>query len=103
MKDCIIVTGSSGLIGSALIDRIGEQFVEFGFDREGPPHPPPRTEHVIDCDLGSNESVAHALNEARRLGVRTSLRSSIWPRITISRASRVRSMKRLPSAAPNAC
>ena len=25
IKDCIIVTGSSGLIGSAFIDRIGEQ------------------------------------------------------------------------------
>jgi len=68
MKDCIIVTGSSGLIGSAFIDRIGERFVEFGFDREGPPHPPPKTEYVIDCDLGSDQSVLHALNEARRLG-----------------------------------
>ena len=68
MKDCMIVTGSSGLIGSAFLDRIGEQFVEFGFDREGPPHPPPKTEHVINCDLGSDESVRQALNETRGLG-----------------------------------
>jgi nucleoside-diphosphate-sugar epimerase len=40
MNDCIIVTGRSGLIGSAFLDHIGEQFIEFGFDREGPPHSP---------------------------------------------------------------
>ena len=28
----IIVTGSSGLIGSAFIDRIGNRYREFGFD-----------------------------------------------------------------------
>jgi nucleoside-diphosphate-sugar epimerase len=35
--ECVIITGSSGLIGSAFIDRIGERFQEFGFDRQGPP------------------------------------------------------------------
>ena len=64
----IIVTGSSGLIGSAFIDRIGTRYREFGFDREGPPHPPPATEHVIDCDVGSDESVRNALAEVFRLG-----------------------------------
>src|SRR6266508_1418159 len=54
--ECVIITGSSGLIGSAFIDRIGERFQEFGFAREGPPHPPPATDHVIDCDLGSEVS-----------------------------------------------
>ena len=64
----IIVTGSSGLIGSAFIDRIGTRYREFGFDREGPPHPPPETEHVIDCDVASDESVRNALAEVFRLG-----------------------------------
>lgn len=64
----LIITGSSGRIGSALIDRIGETYTELGFDREGPPHPPPKTEHVIDCDLSSDESVWAALGEVRRLG-----------------------------------
>src|SRR5688500_15587450 len=68
MKESIIVTGSSGLIGSAFLDRVGSRFVEFGFDREGPPHPPPETEHVINCDLGSDDSVARALAETRRVG-----------------------------------
>jgi hypothetical protein len=39
-----------------------------GLDREGPPHPPPATEHVIACELSSNESVLAALDKVRRLG-----------------------------------
>ena len=55
----IIVTGSSGRIGSAFIDRIGDRFVEMGLDREGPPHPPPNTEHIIACDphVGSQRAI----------------------------------------------
>ena len=49
----LIITGSSGRIGSSFIDRVGESYTEMGFDREGPPHPPPETEYVIACDLGS--------------------------------------------------
>ena len=64
----LIITGSSGRIGSAFIDRIGESYTEVGLDRKGPPHPPPETEHVIDCDLSSDESVWDALDEVRRLG-----------------------------------
>jgi nucleoside-diphosphate-sugar epimerase/uncharacterized membrane protein len=64
----LIITGSSGLIGSAFIDRIGERYWEMGFDREGPPHPPPETDHIIDCDMSSDESVHAAVNEVRRLG-----------------------------------
>ena len=64
----IIVTGSSGLIGSALIDRAGTRFREFGFDREGPPHPPPATVHVIDCDVAKDESVRAALAQVRERG-----------------------------------
>lgn len=66
----LIITGSSGRIGSSLIDRVGESYTEMGFDREGPPHPPLETEYVIACDLGSDESVWAALDEVRRLGHR---------------------------------
>ena len=66
--EALIITGSSGLIGSSFIDRVGENYTEIGFDREGPPHPPPETEHVIACDLSSDESVCLALDEVRRLG-----------------------------------
>lgn len=64
----LIITGSSGRIGSAFIDRVGESFIEMGFDREGPPHPPPDTEYVIDCDLSSDHSVRAALDHVRGLG-----------------------------------
>lgn len=66
----LIITGSSGRIGSAFIDRVGATYTEMGFDREGPPHPPPETEHVIACDLSSDESVRAALDKVRRLGHR---------------------------------
>lgn len=66
----LIITGSSGRIGSALIHRVGESYTEMGFDREGPPHPPLETEYVIPCDLGSDESVWAALEEVHRLGHR---------------------------------
>lgn len=61
---------SSGMIGSAFIDRIGERFQEFGFDRQGPPHPLPSMDHVIDCDLSSDENVQHALARTLPLGGR---------------------------------
>ena len=64
----LIVTGSSGLIGSSFIDRVGENFWEMALDREGPPHPPPGTDHVIGCDISSDQSVRAALEEVRRLG-----------------------------------
>lgn len=64
----LIITGSSGRIGSAFIDRIGDSFIEMGLDREGPPHPPQDTEYVIDCDLTSDRSVQAALDRVRRLG-----------------------------------
>jgi nucleoside-diphosphate-sugar epimerase len=64
----LIVTGSSGLIGSSFVDRVGESYREIGLDRAGPPHPPPGTEHVIACDISSADSVRAALDEVRRLG-----------------------------------
>ena len=66
----LIITGSSGLIGSAFIDRVGERYTEMGFDRKGPPRQPPKTAHVIACDLSSDESVCAVLKEVRRLGHR---------------------------------
>ncbi len=67
-RETLIVTGSSGLIGSAFIDHVGGAYTEIGFDCKGPPRPGPKTAHVITCDLSSDESVYAALNEVRRLG-----------------------------------
>lgn len=67
-QDTLIVTGSSGLIGSAFIDRVGPHYLEIGLDREGLPHPPPETEIVISCDVSSDDSVRESFAEVRRLG-----------------------------------
>ena len=67
-QDTLIVTGSSGLIGSAFIDHVGPHYLEIGLDREGPPHPPPETEVVISCDVASDDSVRETFAEVRRLG-----------------------------------
>ncbi|MCI0460814.1 MAG: NAD-dependent epimerase/dehydratase family protein, partial [Gemmataceae bacterium] len=64
-KETVIITGSSGLIGSAVARRFGEPFAVLGFDQEGPPHPPPVAECVC-VDLTSDESVAAGLERVRR-------------------------------------
>jgi len=58
----IIVTGSSGLIGSAVVKRLSRRFRVIGFDRAGPPHAPPGAESV-DVDLTSEKSVQRALSK----------------------------------------
>src|SRR6266536_3492771 len=63
-KPVVLVTGSSGLIGSAACKRFAEQFQVVGFDREGWPHPPPEAECVC-VDLTSDESVQHGLARVR--------------------------------------
>ena len=61
----VIVTGSSGLIGSAVVRRLADRFRMVGFDRSGPPHPPPTAECVC-VDVASGESVRHGLERVRK-------------------------------------
>lgn len=63
-REVILVTGSSGLIGYPVAKRLAEQFTVVGFDRAGPPHPPPTAE-CVTVDLTSDESVATALHDVR--------------------------------------
>lgn len=67
-RETVVVTGSSGLIGSAFLAHVGEDYTAMSFDCKGPPRPAPKTAHVITCDLSLDESVSSALNEVRRLG-----------------------------------
>lgn len=60
----VLVTGSSGLIGAAVCNRFGRRFSVVGFDRYGPPHPPPSAECVC-VDLTSDESVKEAFARVR--------------------------------------
>lgn len=63
-KQTVIVTGSSGLIGSAVVNRLARTFTVVGFDRAGPPHPPPTAESIA-VDLASDESVREGLARVR--------------------------------------
>ncbi len=63
-KNVILVTGSSGLIGSAVVRRFAEHFTVIGFDRAGDPHPPKEAECVC-VDMTSGESVQAGLARVR--------------------------------------
>lgn len=64
-KDTVIVTGSSGLIGSAVVNRFAEYYRVVGFDAEGPRRPPPAAECVC-VDVTSDESVKEGLARVRK-------------------------------------
>ena len=52
VRDVVVVTGSSGLIGSRVVRALAEQFRVVGFDRTGDPHPPVEAECVcVDLDV----------------------------------------------------
>lgn len=69
-KEVILLTGATGFIGSALIERLAGRFTLVGLDRPGPPHPSAPA-HAVDFDMGSDEGVQAALVEVRkRFGAR---------------------------------
>ncbi len=55
-KPVIIVSGSSGFLGSTIIKKLAKDFTVIGFDRALPPYPPPDAE-CICVDLTSDDSV----------------------------------------------
>jgi nucleoside-diphosphate-sugar epimerase len=65
-EGCVIVTGSSGLIGQAVcVGLIRDGYRVFGFDRPGAPDPPAGTDPIA-CDVTSEDSVAAAITSVRR-------------------------------------
>lgn len=64
-KDIVIVTGSSGLIGSALTRRLADRFRVVGFDRAGNPRPKPESVECVCVDVTSDESVRAGLARVR--------------------------------------
>jgi len=63
-KEIIIVSGSSGLIGSALIHKIASQYRLAGLDNAGYPYPPAEAECVC-LDITTDESVKFAFERIR--------------------------------------
>lgn len=63
-EEVIIVTGSSGRLGSASIKELATRFRVVGFDRDGDPHPPPEAECVC-VDITSEESIAAGMERVR--------------------------------------
>lgn len=63
-KEVIIVTGSSGMIGSALIHKLAEKYYVVGFDQDGYPFPPAEAECVC-VDLTSDARMAFAFKRIR--------------------------------------
>jgi len=59
-EECIIVTGSSGLLGHGVIRALAPHYAMIGFDRDGEPYPPPEAE-CISCDISDCASIERAL------------------------------------------
>lgn len=63
-RDVVVITGSSGFIGSALARRLADRYTIVGFDRESSPHPPVVAECVC-MDITSDESLDLAFQRLR--------------------------------------
>ncbi|MBY0320274.1 MAG: NAD-dependent epimerase/dehydratase family protein [Reyranella sp.] len=63
-RDVVVITGSSGFIGSALINKLAGHFALVGFDRMASHAPPPAAECVC-IDLSSEEGVKGAFERIR--------------------------------------
>src|SRR5687768_10756586 len=63
-KEVVIVTGGSGLIGSAIINRLAEKYRMIGFDK-GTDSLPPIVCEMIYMDITSENSIADAMKRVR--------------------------------------
>lgn len=63
-KEVIIVSGSSGLIGTALINELAKKYQIVGLDNTGYPFPPITAECVC-IDITSDESIKRAMDRIK--------------------------------------
>lgn len=65
-KKVVVITGSSGRIGTRLIERLGAEYQSIGLDFVATTSPNPDMEFVY-VDLSTDESVAAAFNRIRQI------------------------------------
>lgn len=63
-RPLMLITGSSGLIGSLLVREFGRDFTVVGIDTKPPGEQGPTD--FVECDLTSDEDTARAFGEVRR-------------------------------------
>lgn len=63
-RETILVTGSSGFIGTAVCNRLSRSFNVIGFDHAGGSEPPP-TAKCVCVDLTSDKSVQSGFERVR--------------------------------------
>ncbi|WP_114491377.1 NAD-dependent epimerase/dehydratase family protein [Candidatus Ulvibacter alkanivorans] len=74
-KEVVVVTGSSGLIGTSLIKRLAKKYRVVGLDRVGPPYPPLQAE-CVNFDITDEKGIDAAM-ERIRYGYGSSIASVI--------------------------
>ena len=65
-RELLLITGSTGFLGSALVERLAGDYHIVGLDHSEPDAPLPEHVESIRTDLSSDESVAGALDEIAR-------------------------------------
>lgn len=63
-REVILITGSSGLIGSQIVKRLAKMFRVIGLDNTGSPFPPTEAECVC-YDITSEDSIRAAMERVR--------------------------------------
>ena len=64
-RQVILVTGSAGYLGTALVQALASDYQVVGFDRKPPQEHQPTRSDFIECDLTQEESVRDALSTLR--------------------------------------
>lgn len=63
-SEIIIITGSSGLIGTRLIKKLGNDYTIIGLDKQGNPFPPKEAEFIY-FDITKKDSIKAAMERVR--------------------------------------